>query len=189
MSAGETAKSFTETIGLFLDACPGPPLARTGIRIAAFQPVKGIPELYASSYPDRPPVVRSQSGGGGGGGGEDSFACTHRYLASATQVARRMKCRPAYLSKAAGKHGYSFSRALRWVRFLHGMALLGDGHRVDTVAWRLGFNDVAGWSRFTTRLVGRSPSQLPVLPLALWVRKAVNDVYFGIPASTAVRYR
>lgn len=37
--------SFVEEISLFLDACPGPPLARTGLRIAALQAVEGIPEL------------------------------------------------------------------------------------------------------------------------------------------------
>ena len=36
---------FVEEISLFLDACPGPPLARTGLRIAALQAVEGIPEL------------------------------------------------------------------------------------------------------------------------------------------------
>ena len=30
---------------------------------------------------------------------------------------------------------------------------------------RLGFNDIAGWSRFTNRLLGRSPRQIPLLPL------------------------
>lgn len=36
---------FVEEISLFLDACPGPPLAKTGLRIAALQAVEGIPEL------------------------------------------------------------------------------------------------------------------------------------------------
>ena len=106
-------------------------------------------------------------------------------MSSITQVAERLDCRAAYLSKAARNHGYSLSRALRWIRFLHAMALVAEGCRVDTVVWRLGFNDVAGWSRFARRLVGRSPRQLPVLPLDHWVRRAVNDVYFGPPASRA----
>lgn len=74
---------------------------------------------------------------------------------------------------------------LRWVRFLHAVDLRAEGCRVETMVQRLGFGDVAGWSRFANRLVGRSPAQLPVVPLGLWVRKAVNDVYFGIPASGA----
>lgn len=36
---------FVETVALFLDACPGPPLARTGLRMAALQSVEGIPGL------------------------------------------------------------------------------------------------------------------------------------------------
>ena len=58
---------------------------------------------------------------------------------------------------------------------------------METMVHRLGFGDVAGWSRFARRLVGRSPAQLPVVPLGFWVRKAVNDVYLGIPVSGAPR--
>lgn len=67
------------------------------------------------------------------------------------------------------------------------MALLAEGCRVETLAYRLGFSDIAGWSRFTKRLVGRSRNQLPVVPLDFWVRKAVDDVFFGVPACGAVR--
>ena len=44
--------------------------------------------------------------------------------------------------------------------------------RMAATPMRLGFSDLAGWSRFTRRLVGRTPSQLPNLPLDYWVRKA-----------------
>ena len=164
--------SFVTAIGLFLEACPGPPLAQAGLRIAALQPVKGIPELGPKA-----PAAASDRGEPAAG----------PYLSSAQQVGKRLKCRAEYLARAAGKHGYSFSRALRWMRFLHAMALLAEGCRVETVANRLGFSDIAGWSRFTKRLVGRSRSQLPVVPLELWVRKAVDDVFFGVPACVAPR--
>ena len=112
---------------------------------------------------------------------------THQYLSSTKEIAKLLKCRPAYLTKAAAKQGYSFSRAVRWIRFLHAIALLAGGCRVETMLWRLGFSDAAGWHRFCTRLVGRSPGRLPGLPMELWVRKAVDDVYFGLSASGPLR--
>ena len=153
--------SFVNAIDFFLTACPGPPLARQALRTAALQPVNGIPEL------------------GPGNGNE--------YLASTPQLAERLKLGPAYLARAAKAHGFSFAQALRWIRFLHAMAMLAEGCRVETVAYRLGFSDIAGWSRFTKRLVGRSWRQLPVVPLDLWVRKAVDDVFFGVSACRSPR--
>ena len=161
--------SFVTAIGPFLEACTGPPLARAGLRIAALQPVKGIAGL------DPKALVASERG----------EADVDPYLSSTPQIAKRLNCRAEYLTRSAGKHGYSFARALRWIRFLHAMALLADGCRVETVAYRLGFNDIAGWSRFTKRLVGRGRSQLPVVPLDLWARKAMDDVFFGVPACVA----
>ena len=81
------------------------------------------------------------------------------------------------------RRGFSYSKALRWIRYLHAVALLADGHRVDEVVWRLGFGDAGGWSRFVKRLLGRNPGQLPTLPIAWWVRKAVDDVFFGVPVT------
>ncbi len=183
MSYPITQMRLLEAISLFFDACPGPPLARTGLRMAALQAVEGIPELQST----RTHGIATSTG----------LAAPHEmlkagprqvlYLSSVGGVAKRLKCRPAYLSRASIRHGYSFSRALRWIRLLHGMALLAEGFRVDTLVLRLGFSDVAGWSRFTKRLVGRSPSQLPVLPLELWVRKAIDDVFFGLPVSGELR--
>ena len=156
--------SFVNSIDLFLEACPGPPLAKQGLRLAALQPVKGISRL--DSRVSGASELRGSDAG--------------PYLSSVRRVGKRVGCRPAYLSRSAGKHGYSFARALRWIRFLHAMALLTEGCRVET--YRLGFSDIAGWSRFTKRLVGRSRKQLPVVPLDVWVRKAVTDVFFGVPA-------
>lgn len=123
-------------------------------------------------------IESTLSGRKGGGGKED-------YLGSVVAVGNRLNVRPGYLSETAVRHGFSYSKALRWIRYLHGVALLAQGLRLDDVAWRLGFCDVAGWSRFTKRLLGRSPSQLPTLPLEWWVRKAVDDVFFGIPVTGA----
>ena len=36
---------------------------------------------------------------------------------------------------------------------------------MEDVAWRLVFHDAAGVSRFTRRLTGKNPKQLPTLPL------------------------
>ena len=163
--------SFVTAIGPFLEACSGPPLAQAGLRMAALQPVKGIPGL------DSNVSVASERGESDAGS----------YLWSARQIGDRLNCSAEYLTRAAGKHGYSFARALRWIRFLHGMALLAEECRVETVAYRLGFSDIAGWSRFTKRLVGRSPRQLPKVPLEIWIRKAVDDVFFGVPASREPR--
>lgn len=121
-------------------------------------------------------VVRVKPQGGRG-------ANADKYIGSVVATAKRMNVRSGYLSDTAVRHGFSYSKALRWVRFLHAVTLLAEGRRVDDMAWRLGFCDVAGWSRFTKRLLGKSPGQLPALPLAWWVRKAVDDVFFGISAS------
>lgn len=163
--------SFTEAIKSFLTACPGPPMAQAGLHTAALQAVKGISELDPKGSVTRE-LGESDAGS---------------YLWSARRIGDRLNCSAEYLTRAAGKRGYSFARALRWIRFLHAMALLAEGCRVETVAHRLGFSDIAGWSRFTKRLVGRRPRQLPAVPLEIWVRKAVDDVFFGVPASREPR--
>lgn len=71
----------------------------------------------------------------------------------AVEIAKRVGCRRAYLSEAALRHGFQYSRAVRWIRFLHGMALRAEGVGALTLAMRLGFSDLAGWNRFTRRLV------------------------------------
>ena len=110
-----------------------------------------------------------------GGGG--------RYVASVVGVAERLNCRPAYLSQSASRLGYSYSNALRWLRFCHGIALRAAGEPSLESAWRTGFSDPAGWTRFTKALVGKSPKQLPRLDIEFWVRRAIEDVYFGPPVA------
>ena len=118
--------------------------------------------------------TRQYSGNIRGGGPESA-----QYLSTIIQVGERLRVCPKYLSKTALQHGYSFSHALRWARHLHAVALLEEAERADRIAWRLGFNDYAGGSRFTARLLGRSPKRLPLLPLEYWVNKAIEDVFFG----------
>ena len=48
---------------------------------------------------------------------------------------------------------------------------------MEDVAPRLAFHDAAGVSRFAHRLTGKSPKQLPTLPLGLWVRMGMERVF------------
>lgn len=166
-------RSFDEEIRFFLNACPGPAVARRGLHYAAFQRVHGIPGLEQSGQHDE--LLRGSERGGGSrhGAGEGS------YLRKVAEIADCVGCRPAYLTEAALRHGYQYSRALRWIRFLHGMALNTEGTSALALAMRLGFSDIAGWSRFTRRLMGRTPGQLPNLPFGYWVRRAVDDVFLS----------
>lgn len=164
-------RSFAEEIKFFLNACPGPSVPRRGLYHAAFQRVRGIPDLDQSGPHDELLGDSERRGSSGDGRGEGS------YLRKVAEIAECVGCRPAYLTEAALRHGFQYSRALRWIRFLHGMALHAKGVSGLTLAMRLGFSDVAGWSRFTRRLVGRTPSQLPNLPLEYWVRRAVEEVF------------
>ncbi len=171
---------FSTAVRLFLDACPGPPLLRQGLTIAAFQSVEGIPGLDGSQVQGSEESTAHAPGGHNiASTSPQDQAGGERYLGSVVAVGERLKLRPGYLSETAVRHGFSYSRALRWIRYFHGVTLLAQGHRVLEVALRLGFSDVAGWSRFTLRLVGKNPGQLPALPLEWWVRKAVDDVYFA----------
>lgn len=95
-------------------------------------------------------------------------------------VAAKLHLRPEYLSDSALKRGWSYSRALRWVRFLHGTALRHEGVAADSIAWRLAFADTAGWSRFTERLTGRTYGRLPAASLDYWAWKAVDDTFMGL---------
>ena len=173
----ERKKSFTKEITLFLDACPGPGLARSALRIAALQEVDGIPELsplerdYRS--PNRSPSPSDLS---------VNVRSEREYIRTIARLGSRLHCRPAYLSEAALRHGYSLSKGLRWVRLMHGVALRTEGIGVGETARRLGFDDRAGWSRFAVRLVGTTSSQLPEVPLSSWVRRAVEEVFLNPPA-------
>ena len=99
------------------------------------------------------------------------------YFHSVEAVAARLRVRPAYLSQSALRRGYQYSRALRWIRFLHGMALREGGAGALEAVWRIGFSDPSGWTRFVRALVGKDPRELPRVPLEFWGWRAVEDVY------------
>lgn len=157
--------AFQKAVEFFVRACPGPYLAVQGLRMVAYQRIRGIPGL---------------EDGAGQTYRIDTSGARTRYIASIAEVGKRLKCRPAYLSQSALRRGYSYSRALRWVRFCHGVALRAAGVESDRAASRIGFSDPSGWTRFTRALVGKGPSQLPRLPLEFWVRRAVEDVYLEL---------
>ena len=163
MSEPPQTSSFVQAAEFFLISCPGPALAQRGLRLAAFQPVKGIPGLVMpeSSAPGRQ-------------------APPKKYFRSMVDVAAKLHLRPEYLSDSALKRGWSYSRALRWIRFLHGTALRREGVAADSIAWRLAFADIAGWSRFTERLTGRTLGKLPSASLDYWAWKAVDDTFLGL---------
>ena len=117
----ERGRSFDEDIRFFLNACPGPAMARRGLHVAAFQEVRGIPGLERSREDEEP--RRGFEGGRSSGQTEGDGS----YLRKRTEIAELLGCRPAYLTEAALRHGYQYSRALRWIRFLHGVALRAAG--------------------------------------------------------------
>lgn len=112
-------QSFAVALEPLLHACPGPPLAKSGLRMVALQQVAVIPPSlpasavrrtgYANGWPARgksalPPEqnrtessVREVVPGG--------------YIWSVEQIAARLGCSPSYLSKGARSHGYSLARA------------------------------------------------------------------------------
>lgn len=93
--------TFIEASRLLLDACPGPPLARKGLRIVALQAVPGIPGLDASQQQNNAPTTQHANLSR-----RRPAADSVRYISSTTQVALLLGCRPAYLSKAARNHGF-----------------------------------------------------------------------------------
>lgn len=157
-------RPFVEVIESFLVACPGPFVAAKGLRYMAYQRIEGIPSLDSVDMEGARPGERRALG-------------RRRYSTSVVEIARQIRVRPGYLSQSAFRRGYQYSRALRWIRFLHGVALYEGGIRNDHLARRLGFSDPSGWTRFVRALIGAVPSKLPCLPLAAWVDRAIEDVY------------
>ena len=49
----QSRRSFDEEIRFFLNACPGPSVPRRGLYHAAFQRVRGIPDLEQSGQTNR----------------------------------------------------------------------------------------------------------------------------------------
>ena len=158
-------RPFMERVQPFLDACPGPRWSKLGLRIMAGQPVEGIPDLESGKW------MRA-----------NGFRVDHRvdrYLRSVIDVSRFLNVHRGYLSEPASRKGYQYSRALRWIRFLHGLELHRRGYRSLGLAWKIGFHDPSGWTRFVVTLTGSVPSSLPLRPMEYWVEEAIEDVWGG----------
>ena len=175
-------RSFDEEIKFFLNACPGPAVAKHGLHIAAFQEVRGIQGLEPSGDGDELREA-AEYGRRSVHGGSD-----RGYLHRVAEIAERVGCRRAYLSEAALRHGFQYSRAVRWIRFLHGMALRAVGVDALTLAMRLGFSDLAGWSRFTRRLGGKDAEPASQPSPRLLGAQGVEDLLLS-PTTTDVERR
>ena len=166
--------AFHEAVEPFLRACPGPAKGEKGLRMVAFQDIEGIqthPRLRigARTIDDRPGV----------GSSARLVPPVVPPLRSVKDVAAAVFCSPAYLAKLARAQGYSYSLAVRWVRFFLGIALMNNGYGGKTIASRIGLSDAASWTRFVQRLVGRTPKQLPNLTLEEWARVGVVHVFLA----------
>lgn len=149
-------------------------MLRAALRVVALQDVEGIPGLSRSEgNGQRHDVLRALPNCGS--------AAEGTYVRTVAGVAEILDCRAGYLSEAALKNGFSLSLALRWICLSHGMALRDAGLGAEEIATRLGFNDRAGWHRFTVTLVGKTPAQLPVVSVSFWAREAVRTVFLTAP--------
>lgn len=165
---------FGREIAPFLDACRRPGLAGHVVHRAARQPVVGItaglPGGGVKEAIDSRSDERQLSE-------EMNDMLPPRCAIFIVDWGSILNCRPAYLSEDARKRGYSLSLALRYVRFLHGIALRSQAVKPHQIAWRLRFNDIAGWNRFTVRLVGQSSGNLPSARLSYWTKRAGVKVF------------
>lgn len=146
-----TRLGFHDAVEPFLRACPGPAIARKGLLLMAYRHVAGIPELEGSR---RGP-----------------------YLRSVKDISRAVYCTPGHLTRVARNLGYSYGLAVRWVTLFHAIALRREGYLWRTVSRNLGFSDSAGLTRFTSRLVDKTPTQLPDMPLEDWAREGRSRVF------------
>lgn len=158
---------YSESIETFVRACPGPALAIRGLRLVAHQPIAGIPGLEPE--PDY------------NGPGQESSR-----LRTIKDVAGVLFCSADHLAREARRYGYSISLAIRWITFLQGYALREHGARGARIADRLGLSDAASWSRFVKTLTGKTPTQLPRLPLRDWAVEARRQAFI-VPYSVTGR--
>lgn len=96
------------------------------------------------------------------------------------EVAKALFYTADHLSREARRYGYSLSMAIRWVTFLQGYALREQGGGGGRIAERLGFSSAASWSRFVKDLTGKTPTQLPRLPLSDWAIEARRRVFLVV---------
>lgn len=159
---GSGAVPFHDVIDPFIRVCPGPALAVRALRLVAYQPVEGIPGLEPGPNGDGASLTRY--------GGK--LAHMHRL----GDVANAVSCTADHLSREARRYGFSITVAIRWITLLQGWALREAGASQTQIARRLGFAD-ACWSRFVKNLTGKTPTQLPHLPLSDWVLEARRRVF------------
>ncbi len=160
---GSGALPFPDVIDPFIPVCPGPALAVRALRLAAYQPVEGIAGLEPDSNGDGP----------GNTGNGRKPAHLHRH----GDVANAVSCTADHLSRVARSYGFSIAVAIRWTTFLQGWVLREGGASQTQIARRLGFADAQSWSRFVKNLTGKTPTQLPHLPLSDWVLEARRRVF------------
>ena len=160
---GSGAPPFPDVIDPFIRACPGPALAIRALRLVASQPVEGITGLETSPNGGSPTRNRN---------GKESVR-----MRSLTEVASAVFYTPDHLSREARRYGYSILTAIRWTTFLQGWALREEGASQVRIARCLGFSDGASWSRFVRNLTGKTPTQLPNLPLRDWALEARQRVF------------
>ncbi len=157
---------FLDVIDPFIRACPGPALAIRALRLVASQPVEGTTGLETSPNGGSPTRNRN---------GKESVR-----MRNLTEVASAVSYTPDHLSREARRYGYSISTAIRWTTFLQGWTLREEGASQSRIARCLGFSDGASWSRFVRNLTGKTPTQLPNLPLRDWALEARQRVFLGL---------
>ena len=155
---------FPDAIESFIRACPGPTLAVKALRLVAYQPIRGIRGLH----PEDP----AHSGPSENQNGRKSAP-----MRTLKDVADAVSYTADHLAKEARRYGYSILLAIRWVTFLQGYALHEQGASQTRIARRLGFSDASSWSRFVKNLTGKTPTQLPRLPLSDWALEARRRVF------------
>lgn len=160
---GSGAVLFQDVIDPFIRVCPGPALAVRALRLVAYQPVVGIAGMEPGSNGDGP---------SGSGNGRKPV-----HLHRLGDVANAVSCTADHLSRVARRYGFSITVAIRWTTVLQGLALREEGVSQTQIARRLGFADASSWSRFVRNLTGKTPTQLPHLPLSDWVLEARRRVF------------
>lgn len=155
--------AFPDIVDPFIRACPGPASAIRALLLVTYQPVEGILGPEPDPNGDGP----RKSGDGN----------APAQLRSLIEVAGALSYTADHLSREAKRYGYSLSLAIRWVTFLQGCALREVGESQTRIARRLGFSDASSWSRFVRNLTGKTPTQLPHLPLIDWVLEARQKVF------------
>ena len=154
---------FVDVIEPFIRACPGPALIVRALRLVAYQPFAGTPGPRVDPNGDGPPW--------------DENGRKPARLRRLMDVSSALLYTADHLSRQARRYGFSITAAIRWITFLQGWALKEGGASQTRIARQLGFSDASSWSRFVRNLTGKTPTQLPHLPLSDWVLEARRRVF------------